>query len=26
VDTLEPGPFVDVFDEQDGEHVEVYLE
>jgi len=26
VQTLEPGPFVDVYDEDDGEHVEVYLE
>jgi hypothetical protein len=24
--TLEPGPFVDVYDEEDGEHVEIYLE
>jgi hypothetical protein len=24
--TGEPGPFVDVYDEQDGEHVEVFLE
>jgi hypothetical protein len=24
--TGEPGPFVDVYDEEDGEHVEVFLE
>lgn len=26
VKTLEPGPFVDVYDDQDGDHVEVFIE